>query len=256
MRPLRALLLAALASLAPLGVARSEVLPHARMRVVRGGTYTPFYRTPSVRSVTVRDFRLDEAPVTNDDFLAFVRARPRWRRASVPRALADASYLSHWTGDAELGPTARPAQPVTHVSWFAAAAYCEWRGARLPTEAEWEWAARATPAELRTILAWYARPQAAPLADVRSRAPNARGLYDLHGLVWEWVEDFNQARFVADARDRSGGAQRFCGAASLDAADPSDYAAFMRFAFRTSLRGAYTVGNLGFRCAANVEATP
>src|SRR5690606_42023882 len=67
---------------------------------------------------------------------------PTRRSSDLPRVFASDSYLAHWGDDGGLG-TARPDAPVTNVSWFAAAAYCEARGGRLPTEAEWELVARA-----------------------------------------------------------------------------------------------------------------
>ncbi len=73
---------------------------------------------------------------------------------------------------------------------------------------------------------------------------------DLHGLVWEWTSDFNSALVTGDARGDTGlERQLFCGAGSLGASDRANYAAFMRFGFRSSLRAGYTVHNLGFRCA-------
>ena len=229
------------------------------MRAIRGGTYAPFYRLTARPTVTVAAFLLDARPVTEGQFAAFVRAHPAWRRGRVVALFADPGYLAHWP-DAD-GPSvsADPARPVTRVSWFAARAYCESVGRRLPTEAEWEFVARASetapdaprdPATVARILAWYGRTGAAPPGPVGAGRPNVWGLHDLHALVWEWVEDFNSALVVTDSRDNTGpGAARFCGAASLGARDTGDYAAFMRYAFRQSLRGAYTVHNLGFRCA-------
>ncbi len=231
------------------------------LRVIRGGEYQPFYRLAARPRVTVRSFALDVRPVTNERFLAFVQANPAWQRSRVRRLFADADYLAHWAGDAALGPDARPAQPVTRVSWFAARAFCRAQGRRLPTEAEWEYVARASatspnapsdPVTTARILAWYGHPNAA-LADVGASRPDYWGLQDLHGLVWEWVEDFNSALVVTDSRDNQGpGAGRFCGAASAGARDVGDYVAFMRYAFRQSLRGSYTVRNLGFRCASDL----
>ena len=243
--------------------ARGQRAPRAApdLRVVRGGAYAPFYRIAGRDRVVVPTFALDATPVTNARFLAFVRAHPTWQRGRVRRLFADADYLAHWAGDVELGPNTRPAQPVTRVSWFAARAFCQAEGRRLPREAEWEYVARASqtspdaprdPATTARIIAWYGRPDA-PIADVGAARPDYWGLYDLHGLVWEWVEDFNSALVVTDSRDNQGpGVGRFCGAASVGARDVGDYVAFMRYAFRQSLRGAYTVRNLGFRCAVDL----
>jgi formylglycine-generating enzyme required for sulfatase activity len=77
-------------------------------------------------------------------------------------------------------------------------------------------------------------------------------VHDLHGLVWEWVLDFNGAMLGTDAR-KSGDRDRItvCGGGSVAASDTTDYASFMRVAFRSSLRADYTTHNLGFRCAAD-----
>lgn len=226
---------------------------------VPGGAYQPLFRNEA--RVQVAPFRMDRHPVTNAQFLEFVRARPEWRRSAAKRIFADASYLRDWTGDLE--PAAgTAARPVTHVSWFAARAYAKWTGGRLPTLAEWELAAAAdeTRADARTdsnfvarILAWYARP-----AD-RAQAggfTNVYGIADLHGLVWEWTDDFNASLVTGESREDTGlNRGLFCGAGSIGSADVADYAAFMRFAFRGSLRGSYCVKNLGFRCVRNLETS-
>ena len=80
-------------------------------------------------------------------------------------------------------------------------------------------------------------------------APNYFGIYDMHGLVWEWVADFSTAMVTGDARGDTGlDRQLFCGGGGQNAKDRADFPAFMRFAFRSSLRASYTVPNLGFRC--------
>ena len=91
----------------------------------------------------IAPFRLRTEPVTNAEFLAFVTSHPEWQREQVATVLADAAYLSHWSGPTMLGAGALPQQPVTRVSWFAAQAFCESEGARLPTWYEWEYAAAA-----------------------------------------------------------------------------------------------------------------
>jgi formylglycine-generating enzyme required for sulfatase activity len=218
---------------------------------VPAGSWRPSWRK-NAAAVTVAAFELEAHPVTNAQFLAFVAAKPEWRRSQVKRLFADAGYLAHWTDD--LSFAAEHAQrPVTGVSWFAARAYAAWRGRRLPLTAEWERAealARGEdPTAVRRALEWCARhdPQL-PFVTRDAGSPRVR---DLHGVVWEWVDDFATALGTGDARgDAAGDDALFCGAGALAAADPTDYLAFMRFAMRGSLRGAYTLRNLGFRCAA------
>lgn len=208
--------------------------------------------------VEVAAFRLRVEPVTNGEFLAFVKAHPSWRRDRVASVLADQRYLSHWAGAAELGAEALPRQPVTRVSWFAAQAYCASEGARLPTWYEWEYAAaadatrrdaRGDPAWREDLLKWYSRPSSAALPAVGG-APNAYGVRDIAHPVWEWAEDFNALLVAGDSRDQDDpDVLRFCGAGAVSLQEKENYAVLMRVAMLSSLKAADTTNNLGFRCA-------
>ena len=232
------------------------------MAYIKGGTYRPPLKDKVTESVGVQPFYLDKYAVTNAEFLEFVRQNPSWQRSKVKPLFADRYYLKHWAGDLDLG-SVPPKSPVTNISWFAARAYAKWKGQRLPTTAEWELVGAAGPNSydaskdsvfLKRILAWYSRPTPPKLPDVGSGFKNIWGVYDMHGLVWEWVEDFNTAMVTGDSRGNSGMERElFCGSASVRAADARDYAAFMRYGFRSSLNANYCVQNLGFRCAKNAQ---
>jgi len=212
----------------------------------------------SAKPVQVAAYALRVEPVTNAEFLAFVAAHPEWRRDRVPSVFADARYLAHWRAADALGEQASPAQPVTQVSWFAAQAYCESEHARLPSWIEWERAAAASatvadargdPAWRRQLLDWYAKPSSAPLA-VIGAAPNLYGVRDLHGLVWEWVDDQASMMVTSDSRDQNDPDRlKFCGSAALSLRDRDNYALLMRIALLSSLQAVDTTANLGFRCA-------
>jgi formylglycine-generating enzyme len=209
--------------------------------------------------VRVAPFKLMSLPVTNAEFLSFVRSHPQWRRNAVAGVFAESRYLSHWTGPLQLGPQALPQQPVVWVSWFAASAYCKAQGAHLPTWSQWEYAAaaderrsdaRSDPAWRERILAWYAQPSKGALPTVGTQRPNTYGVRDLHGLVWEWTEDFSALLVSADNRDQGDPDRlKFCGAAALSVNDRDNYAVLMRVAMLSSLEGADATANLGFRCA-------
>jgi formylglycine-generating enzyme required for sulfatase activity len=228
------------------------------------GVYRPLFRGENdAKEVPVKECFLDVFPVTNAEFLEFVRANPRWRRSQVKRLFADESYLKLWADDLDLGGAVVSNAPVTHVSWFAAKAFAAWKGKRLPTVAEWEYAAAASPTrpdgendpEFKAqLLAWFSSPAPTVLPPVGTGRANFYGVHDLHGLVWEWVADFNTAMVTGDARGDTGlERQLFCAAGSQDSGDRTNYPSFMRFGFRSSLKAQYTVHNLGFRCAKNLE---
>lgn len=232
------------------------------MVVIPSGSYQPQFRQANESNeVRVSSFYLDRTPVTNGEFLKFVEARPEWRRSKVKRIFADDQYLSHWTDDLEPGQE-NLNRPVTRVSWFAAKAYARWAGKRLPTTAEWEYAAQASATEAdgtnnrefrAQLHSLYISPSQEALPNAGSGKPNFHGVHDMHGVVWEWVTDFSTAMVTGDARGDTGlDRQLFCGSGAQGAKDVGDFPAFMRFAFRSSLKASYTVPNLGFRCAADL----
>ena len=232
---------------------------HRPMITVPAGSYLPLY-SPDTAAVAVPSFRMDAHAVTRADFAAFVAAEPRWRRDRVKPVFAGRRYLSDWASAAE--PGARPRSPVTGVSWFAARAYCAWEGKRLPTVDEWEYVARADERradavrdpshKARILKLTTGRPK--PTPPVGSGFENVYGIHDMHGLVWEWVADFNTVTVGTDSRGTS---QRdnnlYCAAGAEGATDTEDYAAFLRYAFRASLDGRATSAALGFRCAADAH---
>lgn len=232
-----------------------------RLVPIPAGTYRPLYSAPGEPTEIPRPaFLFEEHPVTNAQYLAFVEANPRWLKSRVASLMAEANYLHHWSGDFTFAAEAANS-PVTNVSWFAARAYAHWAGRRLPTLAEWESVGMSSKTAAfgrdekgynQRILNWYSRPTPPFPEAVLSHEPNFFGVSDMHGLIWEWVGDFNSSLSTGESRGDSGlDRNLFCGSGSIGAADPSDYAAFMRFAFRGSLSGHFTVNNLGFRCAAD-----
>ena len=215
------------------------------------------------QSFRVDEFWIDRRPVSRLRYVDFVTAHPDWRRDRVSPLYADPQYLQNWEGERP-----RPEHneyPVTQVSWFAAQAFCAAQGGRLPSTLEWEYVAAASQTEpnaqkdrafIERILGWYARPSRGDLglAPVGTQAPNYFGIYDLHGLVWEWTSDFNASFITADNRadgDRS--RNFFCGNGVTGASSREDYAAFMRYAMRSSLNADFALGNLGLRCAYDRE---
>jgi formylglycine-generating enzyme required for sulfatase activity len=228
------------------------------------GSYLPLYmKNPKPRPVA--GFFLDVHPVTNSQFLEFVRENPKWQRSKVKRIFADGQYLKHWGGDLDLGPDAEKIadSPVVNISWFAARAYLKSKGKRLPTTDEWELAACADetranatddPKFTARLLEWYGQPGGAQLPSVKIAPINYYGIRALHGYAWEWVDDFNNSMVTGESRGDSGIDRKlYCAGGALGATDTRNYAAFMRYAFRSSLKGNYTVPNLSFRGARDID---
>jgi len=135
------------------------------------------------RRVILAPFLLSCYPVTNAQFRQYLSAHP------------DASLPRFWTDPRFNGAE----QPVVGVSWYEAMRFCGWAGARLPTECEWEAACRAGTrsdywagdgeAALRRV-GWYVGNAGGRLHAVGELPANPHGLYDMHGSVWEWCEDW------------------------------------------------------------------
>lgn len=213
----------------------------------------------SEKTASVNRFKLDITPVSNAQFHDFVQQHPAWQREHASRLFVDGGYLAHWSADGS--PLAgQSRKPVVRVSWFAASAYCESRGARLPRWYEWELAAAASPGKpdarddpqwRQQLLNWYSQSSAAEqLPNVGESEANFYGVKDLHGVVWEWVEDYNGLLVGADNREQGGADQlKFCGAGAVNMEQKENYAVLMRVAMLSSLEAHYTTRNLGFRCA-------
>ncbi len=238
----------------------NKISPANNMVLINGGVYTPLYGEKNNEvKIKVAPFYIDKYPVTNAQFLEFVKANPKWRKSNVKKLFADKNYLSHWKNDLELGNNTLPNSPVTNISWFAAKAFCDYYGKRLPTVAEWELVAKASATNpdgskdqnfIKQILEWYSTPTPGKVPSISEREKNYWGVSDMHGLVWEWTSDFFSSLVTGESRGDSGFERNlFCGSGSVNASDFKNYPAFMRFAFRSSLKANYTTNNLGFRCA-------
>lgn len=226
------------------------------MERIAGGTYEALYKSDKLQTkVSVEPFYLDRYPVTERDFARFIRKHPRWRSENISPLFADDKYLT------TVNLSDPSSRPVTSVSWFAAKAYCRSKGKRLPTTNEWEFVAlasetavdgRGDPKFMAKVSEWYGSPSTDSLPEVGQGFRNVWGVFDMHGLVWEWVSDFNSALTIGESRNAGTvDPDLFCGAAAVGTTESQkiNYPAFLRYAFRSSLEGTYAVHNLGFRCA-------
>ncbi len=165
-----------------------------------------------VHSVHLDAFYIDKYPVTNAQYKEFVDANPEWGKrekwysaanlAIIPRKYHDGEYLKNW--NFRNFPKGKADHPVTWVSWYAAMAYAQWLGKRLPTEAEWEKAARGgltgekypwgntIDSSHVNYDVWFSKTTA-----VGQYPANGYGLYDVVGNVYEWCLDEWDKNFYA-----------------------------------------------------------
>ena len=202
--------------------------------------------------VEVRSFFLDETAVTNQDFQKFLFENPQWTPSEIPALYAGKRYLQQWSNEDGYGDEAKADVPVTRVSWYAANAYCGWKGGRLPTLNEWEYAAQLmdfnSPEEAdrfsSELIGWYSAVDANQRKPVGSTGiENRVGVKDLFGLVMEWVEDFKPP-VANDLSLDCGTVGRMQGSRSM-----YGYAMSIRYITRMSFKPTSTTGMLGFRCA-------
>ena len=256
-----------------------------------------------VREVVVGPFYIDVSPVMNTQFLEFVQAtgfrteaeRFGWSfvfRGHIPvgqyKDLVDATVneagwwckvsgadWQHPEGpDTSIG--IRSDQPVIHVSWNDALAYCEWAGKRLPTEAEWEYAARGgleqklfpwgdelTPAGKHLCNVWQGEFPTLDLGEDGYTGPcppaafpsNGYGLHSITGNVWEWCSDwFHPTWHVSATRTNPVGPGQGTGKVIRGGSYlcHKSYCNRYRVAARTSNTPDSTSGHMGFRCVRDI----
>lgn len=195
-------------------VTRIRAVPEGMVLIPAGwfqrGSDTGAADEKPVRTLYVDAFYMDAYAVTNAEYKAFINAVPEWQKDNISEKYHDGAYLAHWDGNTYR--TDQADHPVDHVSWYAAMAYAKWAGKRLPTEAEWEKAARGgligrkypwgddEDATRATTQLWESPPITTP---VGSYPPNAYGLYDMIGNVWEWCLDAYASDFYAKAPNRN-----------------------------------------------------
>ena len=193
-------------------------------------------------------FYMDVYEVTNAQYRKFIEENPQWEKNGALTSIVGDTYLSGWNGN--MYPKGKANHPVVNVSWFAAKAYAEWAGKELPTEAQWERAARGTlegkkypwgdaKPRKRANYNRYTRRTSfrnPPTKAVGSYAPNKYGLYDMAGNVEEWCLERLDVDDIHGRYHRMRGGSWFSGAKAIQVAKRSQHPVND------------SMGTLGFRC--------
>ena len=239
-----------------------------------------------VHTVYVDAFYIDKYEVTNAQFKAFVDANPQWQKGNIPDKYHDGGYLKLWNGNNY--PSGMGSDPVVGVSWYAAMAYAQWVGKRLPTESEWEKAARGglvgkkytwgnvAPNGTQCNFADKTLSELNPnewsdenvddgyptMAPIGSYPPNGYGLYDMTGNVWEWCIDEYDAGFYRRSPRRNPVAGGWIGdgfakvqthnARMFRGGAWNSPASSLRVSFRNGGTPTTSKAVIGFRCARDV----
>ena len=190
---------------------------------------------PAHQVTITKGFWMGQTPVTVGAYKRFAGATGR-QMPVVP------NFNTGWANEN---------MPIVNVTWDDAQAYCGWMGGRLPTEAEWEYAARGGSTEARygnlDEIAWYNQNSGSQTHDVAQKRPNGFGLYDMLGNVWEWVNDWYDQNYYQNSpsQDPTGPAS---GQASVLRAGPWVIRVSLRVGGNPGARGNST----GFRCGGEV----
>ena len=196
----------------------------------------------------IEAFYMDVYEVTNAQYKIFIDENPQWQKDKALPAIVGDTYLSGWKGN--MYPRGKANHPVVNVSWFAAKAYAEWVGKELPTEAQWEKAARGTliakkypwgnagPRKRANYNRYTPRTsfRNPPTKAVGSYAPNTYGLYDMAGNVGEWCLERLDVDDIHGRYHRMRGGSWFDGVKGIQVARRSQHPVND------------SMGTLGFRC--------
>jgi formylglycine-generating enzyme required for sulfatase activity/predicted Ser/Thr protein kinase len=206
------------------------------------------------------EFWIDRHEVTNKEYQEFILANPQWSKSKIRNDYHDGNYLKYWNGDDY--PVGKENHPVVHVSWYAAKAYAEWRKKRLPTEAEWEKAARGQNGQ---VWSWgniwnktYLNSNEAGIMDtvpVESfpQGKSPYGVYDMLGNVWEWCHDWYSKNYYNLSHSRNpkgppGGSVRVIRGGSYNSFPSRLYLTNRRYI--EPITASYSIG---FRCVKDAK---
>jgi formylglycine-generating enzyme required for sulfatase activity len=197
-----------------------------------------------VHTVRISSFYMDKYEVTNGAY-----------KKCVDAGSCRAPYKSKsYTRSSYYGDSRYDNYPVIYVHWSQAKSYCEWKGGRLPSEAEWEYAARGGLRGMKypngdNISPNEANYSASDTVKVGIYDPNGYGLYDMAGNVWEWTNDWYDGKYYENRTSQDPQGLNNGDTHVVRGGSWYDLANGLRVSARGRLNTTYRFGNDGFRCA-------
>lgn len=195
---------------------------------------------PSHPVTLTKGFWIGQTPVTVAAYRRYV--------GTTGKAMPTAPDFNSGWSDEEM--------PIVNVSWDDSVAYCTWAGGRLPTEAEWEYAARAGSTESRygpiDEVAWYSSNSGRKTHDVAQKRANGWNLYDMLGNVLEWVNDWYGGYYHAPSPERDPQGPESGQFRVLRGGSCLNFPRHVRLSYRTRYNPGGRIYSLGFRCVGEV----
>jgi serine/threonine-protein kinase len=220
-----------------------------------------------VHSVYLDEYWIDRYEVTNIQFAEFLSEIDNQEEGGTTGVEEwDSDSRIHLDGETWVVESGYEYYPVTEVNWYVAEAYCEWAGGRLPTEAEWEKAARGTL--VGQLYPWGNSLPACTLGvvvgaqyvecgehavEVGSFKPNGYGLYDMAGNVWEWVTDWYDSNYYTISPDENPRGPTDGISRVLRGGSWFNFQNNLRVSYRLDHYPDVTLEFIGFRCANSEE---
>ncbi|GEM_PF-2104848 len=210
-----------------------------------------------VHEVSVKSFWMDKYEVTNAEFVVFLNEKGK--NSENGNSWLDLQNenckikLRNQVYEVEIGFEKHPVL----VSWFGAKAYSEWAGKRLPTEAEWEFAARGgmlsqnykySGSDFYNEVAWFRGNSGGDIQRVGTKKPNELGIFDLSGNVWEWCEDFYDENFYSQSERENPQNTKKNMFRILRGGGATTFYYQLRCAYRNFNLPETTQNTIGFRC--------
>jgi formylglycine-generating enzyme required for sulfatase activity len=200
--------------------------------------------------------------VTNQQFLTFLKSKKLKTNDMLPWYFITSKYSRITEGNySTLIEQGYSEHPVVNVSWFGAKAYCEWAGANLPTEAQWEKAARGTT---KQKYPWGNEKPNLKLANygeiIKDTTPVGKyidnkspyGVFDLAGNVWEWVADWFSSDYYRNSPYRNPIGPTFRGTRVIRGGSFYCGSNKLRVTYRGQADPNYQTNDCGFRCVFNI----